>query len=276
MQWTFLQGSLEILLPVHLHAGVLLMIDDLREKTQVTDCPKPRLILAANSIGDSQDVPARSIISLKEADLLIFEEDRPARAALKAAGLRRPYLKFSEHRSPETLEALRECLKQNKTVCYMSDQGMPNLSDPGKELILEAFKLGARLQVIPGPSSITAALAACPFLDNGYRYCGLLDRKADARNKQLQQLAQEYTPQVIIDVPYRLRALLASCIASHGRNRKALLALDITGPFEEYICATLDRIQKRVTGIDRKLNFVLILAGALPSKPRRQRCKPKR
>ena len=57
-----------------------------------------KLILASGPLGDTSDIPPRSLEALKRGDLLVFEEDRMARQFLKAAGVHRDYLRLSEHK----------------------------------------------------------------------------------------------------------------------------------------------------------------------------------
>ena len=75
-----------------------------------------QLIMASNSLGNPIDTPERSLEALRSSDLLIFEEDRPARLALKTAGIHKEYVKFTEHREEATLDLLKECLRAGKTA----------------------------------------------------------------------------------------------------------------------------------------------------------------
>jgi 16S rRNA (cytidine1402-2'-O)-methyltransferase len=217
------------------------------------------LVMAAGSLGAEADLPARSLTALRTGDLLVFEEDRIARSLLKAAGVHRDYLRYTEHKEQNTLDEVEAALKAGKTVVYMSDQGTPGLADPGRELTAVAYRLGARVTTIPGPSSVTAALAACPFDCNRFLCAGFPPRDGAERRAYLERVAGRASePVVLLDTPYRLEALLDACIAALGASRKALLALDISGPAEAFLYGDLTSLKKRgVAG--EKLNFVLVL-----------------
>ncbi len=222
------------------------------------------LILAGNSIGHPDDIPRRSLIWLKQADLLVFEEDRGARQCLKAAGIFRDYLRYNEHDQRETLNEVRKALKRGKSVCYMSDQGMPTLADPGSSLLEIAYQLHCKLEIIPGPSSISAALAACPFPIHQYRYLGFLPRDEGQRQLTIEAMRHQSEPSVLLDTPYRRQTLLSSLAKVLGGDRQALCAVDISGPSEQYYLNSLDRLLE----LDLpKLNFVLVVAGK-PQKPK--------
>lgn len=218
--------------------------------------------MAANTLGRPEDIPARSLEALRTAQLLVFEEDRPARAALKAAGVHRDYWKLSEHRQEATLEAVLDAFKRGETVCYMSDQGVPVVADPGRELLELAYRHKVKVEVIPGPSSITAALQACPFLGNSFRFIGFLPQKTDERKAALRGLSGEPDCLVVLDTPYRLGPLLADCAESLGQERQALIAFNISCDDEEFCLGTLGNLKTRFSSNPEKRNFVLIVRGS--------------
>ena len=62
-------------------------------------------------------------------------------------------------------------------VALVSDAGTPTLSDPGQALVDAAWTAGHRVVPIPGPSAVTAALAAAGFGGPGFVFLGYLPRK---------------------------------------------------------------------------------------------------
>ncbi len=226
-----------------------------------TPAGRGRLTMASTHIGDPSDIPARSLDALRHADLLIFEEDRPARSFLKAAGVHRDYLRYSEHDQKFTLSECEAALKKGQWVAYMSDQGTPGLADPGRDLVAIAYRLSAKVQVIPGPSSLTAAIAACPFDCWAFHYLGFLPQEPGRRLTALRAAAGMTRPLVIMDTPYRLKHLLGSCQQAFGASRRAFLALDITGPNEDFCSGTVADLVKYSEKLGTKLNFVLIIDG---------------
>ena len=217
------------------------------------------LIMAAGSLGADEDIPTRSLAALRTGDLLVFEEERVARSRLKAAGIHRDYLRLTEHREQSTLDAVASALASGQTVVYMSDQGTPVLADPGRELTAIAYRLGARVTTIPGPSSVTAALAACPFDCNRFRCAGFPPRDGIERRAFLTEVAGfAADPVVLLDTPYRLTTLLDACHSTLGARRKGLLALDISGPDEAFLYGDFARLKDSLRG-DEKRNFVLVI-----------------
>jgi 16S rRNA (cytidine1402-2'-O)-methyltransferase len=191
-------------------------------------------------------------------DVAVFEEDRPARQALKAAGVHRPYLKHNEHRDDGTLAEIESALRAGKTVSYMSDQGTSGVADPGSKLAAMAFRLKCPIKVVPGPSSITCALSVFPLHIEEYYYVGFLPRESLDRTKKLQNLARLKVPLVILDTPYRLKAVLADCLKVFGTDQKALMAVEIGNDEQSY---HWDKIKSLAElDLDKNKNFVLVIA----------------
>lgn len=215
------------------------------------------LVMASTHIGNIRDTPQRTLEELKIADFLIFEEDRPARQLLKEAGIHRSYMKFNEHKAEYVLEELKQVLKEGKKAVFVSDQGAPVLADPGKELLELAYSLDAKIEVIPGPSSITAAISACPFDMRRFLFYGFLASERVKRERELRSLLNSKETLVFLEAPYRLEPLLKSCWNVFGKSKRAFLALDISGQEEEFIVGDFEKMLKETKG--KKLNFVLIL-----------------
>ena len=237
------------------------------QETLGEDTPgKPKLrgtlVMAATSLGNPADIPIRALELLRTADLLVFEEDRPARSFLKAAGVHREYLKFNEHQQQDSLNEIRKALVTKKTVVYKSDQGSPTLADPGSAPAKIAWELGAEIRVVPGPSALTAALAACPFASDKFYFGGFLSRDTDARIKELNNIKLLGTTWAVMDTPYRLSALVDACTAVFPLETRAMVALDISGPAEDYWLGTFSSLKKKADQLTEKLNFVLIGEGA--------------
>ena len=141
----------------------------------------------------------------------------------------------------------------------MSDQGVPTLADPGKHLLDVADEINAQVEVIPGPSSITSALAACAFLTQRFYYLGFLPREDSTRRNILRSLVDFPDCMVIMDTPYRLKSLIDTLKAIFPSSRRVLVARDISLNTEEYCSKRLSTISP--DQFTEKKNFVLVLEG---------------
>jgi len=231
---------------------------------------KAKLILISNHIACQEDTPNRSQKVLKEADLIVFESEKSARQVLKYFKITRSFLIFSEHNETDSLDLIISAWGQNKTIAYMSDQGCPSLEDPGKELTSLAFSYKVTLEIIPGPSALTAALAACPFQAKSFLFAGFLPRKEKERTEKLKELKEKNELTFLMETPYRLAQVLESCQKVFGDSRQAFLALNASSSNETYVAASLKELSKKYSS-EKKSLFVLALNSKEKSKKPRYR-----
>jgi 16S rRNA (cytidine1402-2'-O)-methyltransferase len=215
------------------------------------------LFLLGNSLGLDDDVPSRTKVLIRSADLIIGEEDRPIRQMLRVCGVFRDYLRLSEHSQKETLAAAEEALQAGKQVVYFSDQGMPGVADPGRELIEIAQRHQVQIRVIPGPSSITAAIASCPFDCSQFLFAGFLPRSSEDREATLQKLIAIGMPIIVLETPYRLRPFVESLNAILAKGHRIHLVRDLSGPCEDHMTTTVENLIN--VDFSLKLNFVMII-----------------
>ncbi|WDE95519.1 SAM-dependent methyltransferase [Lentisphaera profundi] len=231
---------------------------------------KGKLIMASGAIGNPEDIPSRALDAVRDSDMLVFEEDRPARAVLKAAKVHREYWKYSEQDEVHTLREVEKALKRGETVCYMSDQGCPTLEDPGSPVLKAAWSVKAQIQVIPGPSSVTAAISACPFTVKGVVVAGFLSRDQEMRESELRKLSASGYPYLIMDTPYRIQHILESLKKVLELEKKFVLAIDISGKHETYFYDNATNILAEAAKLPPKLNFVIIVEGKKEKKQLKQ------
>jgi 16S rRNA (cytidine1402-2'-O)-methyltransferase len=220
------------------------------------------LWIAATTLGDLRDIPPRSLELLRSCPFLVFEEDKRARQFLKAAQVHRQWMRYTEQREQFTLEELKRELIAGNDALYMSDQGTPGLADPGRDLVNAALEVGASVKVVPGPSSLTAAISICPIDCRRFMFAGFPPRDEASRESFMRQTLDESWPVAFFDTPYRMRPFFETLAkVLHGTDRKIFVALDISGPQEQTWWGRPDIILKRLDALPEKLNFVAIVEG---------------
>jgi 16S rRNA (cytidine1402-2'-O)-methyltransferase len=89
------------------------------------------------------------------------------------------------------------------------------------------------LTVVPGPSAVTAALAASGLPPHPFRFIGFLPRTAAARRSALENLATDAATLVAFEAPRRLADALRDALEVLG-DRPACLARNLTKPHERW------------------------------------------
>ena len=220
------------------------------------------LWMAATTLGDMRDIPLRSLEILRDCPFLIFEEDKQARQFLKAAGVQRQWMRYTEQREAFTLEELEKELRAGRDAVYMSDQGTPGLADPGRDLVEVAIRIGARLRVVPGPSSLTATISVCPIDCRRFQFAGFAPRDEEDREAFLVQHLDHPWPAVFFDTPYRMKHFFETLAkVLKGSERKVFVGVDISGEKEAFWWDIAENLLKKVALLEERQNYVVIVQG---------------
>ncbi len=166
------------------------------------------LYVVATPIGQPEEISQQAIKILETAEVIIGEEAKVARAILKSIGLKaRDVEELNEHSEKDDLEHLLALCK-TKTVALISDCGTPGFCDPGSDLVQLCRKNGIPVRSVPGPSSLMAFLSVCGHRLNSFLFQGFLPRDRAERQRALGQIEKSSHPVILMDTPYRLKALL--------------------------------------------------------------------
>ncbi len=195
------------------------------------------LYLVATPIGNLEDVTYRALRVLKEADLIACEDTRRTRTLLQHYGIRSPVVSYHEHNEAERAEELLGSLVQGKVLALVSDAGTPLISDPGYRLVAKAVAQGIRVEPVPGPSAVVAALAASGMPADAFHFAGFLPAKTTQRRKALGKLQDEDATLVFFEAPHRVLAALEDIEAVLG-PRAMVLAREMTKLHEEFLRGT--------------------------------------
>jgi 16S rRNA (cytidine1402-2'-O)-methyltransferase len=223
-----------------------------------------RLQVVATPIGNLGDLSTRARAALAGADLIAAEDTRHTAALLKAAGIGAPLISLHEHNESRRVRELLARLAAGETLALVSDAGTPLLSDPGFELVRAAAQAGFEVQVIPGPSAITAALAVAGLPTDRFCFEGFPPSRASERRRALAALAHEPRTLVFFEAPHRILATLTDMVAAFGGTRQAVIARELTKAHETLYRGTLDelRVRARTQEHVQRGEITLVVHGA--------------
>ncbi|MGH2462372.1 MAG: 16S rRNA (cytidine(1402)-2'-O)-methyltransferase [Candidatus Limnocylindria bacterium] len=225
-----------------------------------------RLRVVGTPIGNLGDLSPRAAEALREADLVVAEDTRVAARLLRFIGARRPTLSFTEHNAADRLPVLLARLAAGETLALTTDAGMPAVSDPGAELVKAARAAGHAVDVVPGPSAVTAALAAAGVSGSGFVFGGFLPaRPLVARRAALDRLAASAgglgLPLILFEAPHRVSGLvdeLARMTDAHPALRIAA-GRELTKLHEEVLVGTPQHVASALS--TPRGEFTLVISG---------------
>ena len=198
-----------------------------------------RLLVVGTPIGNLGDLSPRAADALRTSDLIVAEDTRLAARLLAHVGARRPTTSLNEHNAAERIPGLIDQLREGRTLALTTDAGMPAVSDPGARLVAVAREAGVAVEVVPGPSAVTAAFALSGIEAGGFLFGGFLPaRPASARRSALEAVVRSSrdasVPLVLYESPHRTRALLRE-LAEMVPDAQLVLCRELTKLHEEVI-----------------------------------------
>ena len=219
------------------------------------------LYVVATPIGNLEDITLRALRVLGEVGLIAAEDTRVTRRLLARHGLRTRLASFHEHNYRRQLPKILGAL-QRQDVALVTDAGMPGVSDPGAELVSAAAKSGATVVPVPGPSAVTAAIAASGMEAGQFAFLGFLPRRSAERKRLLRTFSANPNTLVAFETPHRLRESLFDVHAVLG-DRRIAVCRELTKLHEEIFAGTVSEALEHFANPRGELT--LVIRGADPA-----------
>jgi 16S rRNA (cytidine1402-2'-O)-methyltransferase len=217
------------------------------------------LYVVSTPIGNLGDITLRALEVLKSVGVIAAEDTRHSGMLLKHFEIKKPLLSYHEHNEAMRAAQLVERLAAGEDVALITDAGTPALSDPGARLIRECIKRGFSFTIIPGPSSILAALVGSGFSTEEFCFRGFLPIKSGQRERELRSAAEREETTIFFESPYRLTKTLAACIEIMP-DRRLCVARELTKKFEEFLRGTARELLAHYQAHSPKGEIVLMIA----------------
>ena len=202
------------------------------------------ILLAATPIGDVRDASPRLVAALEGADIVAAEDTRRALALASRLGIKLGgrLVALHDHNEAEKAAGIVEAARGGARVVFVSDAGMPTVSDPGFRLARAAIDAGVPLSVLPGPSAPLVALALSGLPSDRFAFEGFLPRKDGDATRYLQDLATDPHTLIFFESPRRAAATLTRMAEVFGVGRAAALCRELTKDYEEVRRGTLGEL----------------------------------
>jgi 16S rRNA (cytidine1402-2'-O)-methyltransferase len=221
------------------------------------------LSVVGTPIGNLSDLSPRAAETLSRADVVVCEDSRRTGKLLAHLGARRdgrPELVVAnEHTEVPRLDLVLDRLAAGLRVALVSDAGMPTISDPGRHVVAAAAEAGHRIEVVPGPTAISSALALSGLVADRFVFEGFLPRKGRERAQRLVDLASDERAVVLYESPKRVAATLADLAAACGPDRSVVVARELTKLHETVLRSTLGQVGALLDNDEQRGEFVVVL-----------------
>jgi len=217
------------------------------------------LYLVATPIGNLEDITLRALRTLKECHLVAAEDTRRTGQLLKHYGISKPLLSYFRFNEAKRCQEIIERLRRGEKIALVTDAGSPGISDPGQRVVHETVAAGFRVEPVPGPSALVAALTASGLPTDEFHFIGFLPHKSGQRRKQLEKFKGFEGTLALYESPYRVEKLLAELRELYPSHR-VVLARELTKKFEEFLRGTPAELLEALKKRSLKGEFVVMLS----------------
>ncbi|WP_010285194.1 16S rRNA (cytidine(1402)-2'-O)-methyltransferase [Bacillus timonensis] len=222
------------------------------------------LYLVPTPIGNLEDMTFRAIKVMKESAFIAAEDTRQTKKLCNYFEIDTPVISYHEHNKKVSGDKILSLLREGKDVALVSDAGMPTISDPGYELVVEAVQEKMYVVPLPGANAALTSLIASGLETQPFYFYGFLDRNKKEKRKQLESLVHIQATMLFYEAPHRLKETLKLMREILG-NRKMTVSRELTKKFEEFIRGDLDEILTWTEEDTVRGEFCLVVEGALQS-----------
>lgn len=233
-----------------------------------------KIYLVATPIGNLSDISMRAIETLKNVDIIACEDTRNTIRLLNHFEIKGHLTSYHEYNKIDKAYELCEKVKEGKNIAFVSDAGMPAISDPGYELVDIAYKEGLEVTVVPGASAVVSALAISGISSRRFAFEGFLPADKNEKKEILTELSQESRTLILYEAPHRLLKTLKELFEYMG-DRNIAIVREITKLHEEVLKGRLAEIISDYESekIAIRGEYVLVIEGKSLLEKREERQK---
>lgn len=215
-------------------------------------------------IGNLEDMTFRAVKAMQDAEIVFCEDTRVTKKLFDLLNQRfdaqiskKTFYSLHSHNEERILQNIELSIFEKNCV-YMSDAGMPCISDPGALLVEYAQKNGIIYDVLPGASAAVTAYAASGFLDTKFVFHGFLPHKSSARIEELRKLQSSKHPVIFYEAPHRIEQF-AKELCGIDKNATVFAAKELTKMHQKYITISAAKFEQILKTVSTKGEWVVIV-----------------
>jgi 16S rRNA (cytidine1402-2'-O)-methyltransferase len=192
------------------------------------------LYVVGTPIGNLGDITLRAVEVLKQVDTVFCEDTRVTGKLLKHIGSEAKLKRCDAHKELACIELIHELIQEGKDVALVSDAGTPAISDPGVRVVAGARERDIAIEVVPGPSALSAALSVAGVLAPEFVFLGFLPHKK-GREKIFNEITESERAMVFYESPHRIVKTLEALAEKLTDEHSVTIARELTKIHEEVV-----------------------------------------
>jgi 16S rRNA (cytidine1402-2'-O)-methyltransferase len=218
------------------------------------------LYLCATPIGNLEDISFRVVRILKEVDLIAAEDTRHSIKLLNHYEIKTPMTSYHEFNKVDKAKYLVQKLLDGRDIALITDAGTPGISDPGEELVRQAYAAGVSVTSLPGPCAAITALTISGLETRRFCFEAFLPMDKKDKDRVLSELINETRTIILYEAPHRLLKTLKELKETLG-DRKVSIIKELTKKYERVFQTTLEEGITHYEQEKARGEYVLVIEG---------------
>lgn len=218
------------------------------------------LYLCATPIGNLEDITFRVLKTLKEVDLIAAEDTRNTIKLLNHFEIKTPMTSYHEYNKIEKAKYLVEKMINGTDIALVTDAGTPGISDPGEEIVKQAYEAGLTVTSLPGACACVTALTLSGLSTRRFCFEAFLPVDKKERRAILDSLKTETRTIIIYEAPHHLKATLSELYSYLG-DRKITFCKELTKLHETVRQMNLSQAIEYYEQTPPKGEYVMVIEG---------------
>ena len=165
------------------------------------------LYIVGTPIGNLEDLTLRALRLLKEVNFIFSEDTRVSKKILNKYDINTKLVSIYKPNKKLNTDYFLELLSSND-IAFISDAGMPGISDPGGKFVSLARENDHQIITIPGVSSLTSAFSVSGIESKGFTFLGFLPKSKIQKINLLSKSNEINLPIIIFESPRRIKSTL--------------------------------------------------------------------
>ena len=218
------------------------------------------LYLCATPIGNLEDITFRVLRVLKEVDLIAAEDTRNSIKLLNHFEIKTPMTSYHEFNKYDKAKVLVEKMLEGTNIALITDAGTPGISDPGEELVKQAYEAGIEVTSLPGAVACVTALTLSGLSTRRFAFEAFLPADKKERAAVLEELKTETRTMILYEAPHRLLKTLKELETVLG-NRRLTICKELTKRHETAFQTTIEEAVAYYEENEPRGEFVMVIEG---------------
>ncbi|HMB02096.1 MAG TPA: 16S rRNA (cytidine(1402)-2'-O)-methyltransferase [Spirochaetota bacterium] len=220
--------------------------------------PSPILYVVATPIGNAADITYRAVETLNKVEVIIAEDTRTTGLLLKRYNIKKKMISYNSYHEARG-KKIEGIVKNHTLMAYVSENGTPAISDPGRKIINYCYEHNVKVIPVPGCNAAFCCLSVSGFPSQNVLFYGFLPNKKGKRKKILHNLCKnEKKVLIFYESVHRIKNMLET-LMEIDPNMMLFIGREMTKKYEQYIRKTVKDVLNMYEDLKIKGEFVVII-----------------